>query len=107
MKIFERLFYIGVILCLIWMVIIQRRNPNIDIITIPGDSIPYEVEIIKPVPYDTIIYMWDTLQLAGDTVFLHDTIKVYNDYFKMYSYKVDTNVSDVDVSINSMIKSLG
>lgn len=102
MKFNERIIYVVVIaiLALGWL---KWPNTSVKIETIPGDSIPFNIIIEKPIPYDTIIYVYDTLQLAGDTVFLHDTIKVYDDYFKMYAFKIDTSAQDVDVSINSLV----
>lgn len=102
MKFNERIIYLIVIAALAFGWLKWPRN-SVKIETIPGDSIPYNIIIEKPVPYDTIIYDTDTLWLAGDTVKITDTVFVYNDYFKMYNYKVDTLVSEVNVSINSQV----
>ena len=66
---------------------------------IPGDTVFTSVTIDSMIPYDTIIYDVDTLWLH-DTVNTHstDTVYVYNDFFKMYNYEIDTNISEVDIN---------
>jgi len=102
MKFNERIIYLIVITALIFGWLKWPLN-SVTIETIPGDSIPFNVIIEKPIPYDTTIYDTDTLWLPGDTISIHDTVFVYNDYFKMYNYKVDTLVSEVNVTINSQV----
>jgi len=102
MKFNERIIYLIVIAALVFGWLKWPLN-SVTIETIPGDSIPYNVIIEKPVPYDTIIYDTDTLWLPSDTISIHDTVFIYNDYFKMYNYKVDTLVSEVNVTINSQV----
>jgi|WetSurMetagenome_2_1015567.scaffolds.fasta_scaffold02807_8 hypothetical protein len=49
--------------------------------TIPGDSIPYPVKVMVPVPYDSIV---------TDTVFCAthiDTARILKDYFSKYFYR--------------------
>lgn len=101
MKNLERFIYIGAIIFLLWISISKKIN-NI-IVNIPGDSVYTTITIDSLIPYDTTIYDTDTLWLPGDTINIHDTVFVYNDYFKMYNYRVDTVVSEVELSAISSI----
>lgn len=102
MKSIERITYIIIILTLA-LYSIQKSTNCVEYKTIKGDSISYKVIVEKPIIHDTIIYDKDTLWLVGDTIKMYDTVFVYNDYFKMYQYKLDTNISNVDVNINSFV----
>ena len=101
MKDLERFIYIAIIIST--LIFAVTRVSNVEYKVLSGDTIFSEIVIEKPIPYDTIIYKYDTVQLAGDTVFLKDTVFVYNDYFKMFSYKLDTITSEVNVSCETFI----
>lgn len=92
--------YIGISLIVFLLVVIfkSEMGSKISYIETPGDSVFTEIIKEVPVPYDTIIYDIDTLWLSQDTIKLTDTVFVYNDYFKMYSYK-DTIKNDSSMTI--------
>lgn len=98
MKEFERVIYIALVICAIIFGLTREPGTNIKVVEVPGDSVFTEILIDNPIPYDTIIYDTDTLWLAADTVKITDTVFVYNDYFKMYSYN-DTIKDDSSMTI--------
>lgn len=92
--------YIGLALIILLSIIVfnSKRGASIITRTIPGDTIYSVITNEIPVPYDTIIYDIDTLWLVADTIKSTDTVFVYNDYFKMYSYN-DTIKNDSSMTI--------
>ena len=65
---------------------------------IQGDTVYSTVIIDSLVPYEVITYNTDTLWLH-DTINTEstDTVYVYNDFFKMYNYKLDTTISEMNI----------
>jgi len=102
MKVTERIIYI-LSIALLGFILCIKPNDGIIIERIPGDSVFTTITVDSLIPYDTTIYDTDTLWLPGDTVGIHDTVFIYNDYFKMYNYKVDTTISEVNIMANSQI----
>lgn len=83
-----------VIIILIGIIFLQRechRCPEVQTITttdtIPGDSVPYAVEVPKPIPYwiDTGSWHYQTQQI--------DTMAILRDYFARVYY-LDTIMDD-------------
>lgn len=95
----ERIFWIIAVSTLAILALNFKSKKNTVTEYLPGDTTFVNVNIPIPEPYDTIIYDTDTINLPGrtDTIIIVDTHYVYNDYFKMYSYKIDTTINEVDI----------
>lgn len=95
----ERISWIVIAVAIAVLAFSFNSKKNIVTKYLPGDTVFSYIEVSIPEPYDTIMYNTDTLWLPGenDTVKITDTVFVYNDYFKMYEYKIDTSSDEIDI----------
>jgi hypothetical protein len=101
----ERVIWIVLIVAVAIVAFNFKSKKNTVTKYLPGDTIFTSVNIPIPEPYDTIIYDIDTIILPGaiDTIKITDTVFIYKDYFKMYAYKVDTTIDEMQISSNIKI----
>lgn len=95
MKDFERFVYVIIVICAIIFAV--TRVPEIEIKTIPGDTV-FNIITKDSLIVDTFeIYNKDTLWMY-DTIIKNDTVFVYNEFFKMNKYN-DTIQNDSSLTI--------